>query len=72
MNGKVRFIRMLCMLLWCCVATPSVATAGQASVPPRLAQKLAAGTPQEVIVFLDATTINMEVDRMRQRGRGGD
>lgn len=68
MNGKALFIRMLCVLLWC---TPTVVLAAPAAVPPRLAQSLATGIPQEVIVLLDSTLINREIERIRQRGKGG-
>lgn len=72
MNGKSVVTKMAWVVFFC-LATPALAPAASADVSARLAGRLAAGIPQEVIVLLDATPINQEVERMRQRGgRGAD
>jgi subtilisin family serine protease len=70
MNGKSVLTKMAWVVFFC-LAMPALAPAASADVPARLAGRLAAGIPQEVIVLLDATPINQEIERMRLRGGKG-
>lgn len=66
--GKALLLGVACAVFLCAV-TPGIAPAAPAVVPQRLTEKLGAGTPQNVIVLLDAGQINKEIDRMRQGAR---
>lgn len=69
MNGRTLFVRIIHVVLLS-VVMPAIGQAAPVTVPSRLAERLAAGVPQEVIVLLDSTPISKEVERMRQLNRG--